>query len=423
MSSFNLAAAAAAAARSAAAPAAAALGAALAPPAAPRSFATRYGASISWFPGHMARTTRALRALLGETDVVLEVRDARLPFSSANPALAAMAASARVPRVLVLNKADLAAPALEPRVRAALRAEARAAGAEPPPVVFSRADGGARGAGAAALLAAVDALPRARARHAAGAVLALVGAPNVGKSSLVNALRGAARWAGGGAPAAVAPTPGSTRALRALRVRAPPAGPPLWVWDSPGVLAPRLRGVEHGVKLTVAGCIRDAAVPPAVQAEFLLYAFATTGAAGWAAAAGCSAPWGEDDVGRALEEVAARLGARRHGGALDTDAAAAHLVRAFQAGKLGRHTLDFVPREEEAEEFFGAAAAHAREAEAAESEGEGEDDEGSDAAAGSRGVPIAAAAPPRSAAAAPPPPRSAPPAATPPSLAKRRGLF
>jgi len=65
--------------------------------------------SVNWFPGHMARATRLMREQLGRggVDVVLEVRDARVPFSSANPALEAELAQRQLARVVLLHKADL----------------------------------------------------------------------------------------------------------------------------------------------------------------------------------------------------------------------------------------------------------------------------------------------------------------------------
>jgi len=108
-------------------------------------------------------------------------------------------------------------------------------------------------------------------------------------------------------------------------------------------MMPRLADVEVGLKLTVSHAIRDAFVPHAVQAEYLLYAFASMGATGYVKALGLSRGYGENEVEACLEELAGKLGAKRPGGLFDTDAAALHFVKAYQEGKLGKHTLDYLP--------------------------------------------------------------------------------
>ncbi|RVW16520.1 Short integuments 2, mitochondrial [Vitis vinifera] len=66
------------------------------------------GGAINWFPGHMAAATRAIRHRLKVSDLVIEVRDARLPLSSANEDLQPSLSGKR--RVIALNKKDLANP-------------------------------------------------------------------------------------------------------------------------------------------------------------------------------------------------------------------------------------------------------------------------------------------------------------------------
>ena len=65
---------------------------------------------INWYPGHMAKAKRLLADQLGRCDVVIELCDARLPFSSRNPDLAHMTTGKK--RLLLLNKADLADPGI-----------------------------------------------------------------------------------------------------------------------------------------------------------------------------------------------------------------------------------------------------------------------------------------------------------------------
>lgn len=66
------------------------------------------GGNINWFPGHMAAATRAIRDRLKLSDLVIEVRDARMPLSSTNQTLQPMLSGKR--RIIALNKKDLANP-------------------------------------------------------------------------------------------------------------------------------------------------------------------------------------------------------------------------------------------------------------------------------------------------------------------------
>ncbi|HZK18916.1 MAG TPA: ribosome biogenesis GTPase YlqF, partial [Clostridia bacterium] len=61
---------------------------------------------ISWFPGHMAKAKREIRENIKLIDVVFEILDARIPFSSRNPDIATICRHA--PRLVILNKSDLA---------------------------------------------------------------------------------------------------------------------------------------------------------------------------------------------------------------------------------------------------------------------------------------------------------------------------
>jgi hypothetical protein len=82
------------------------------------------GIRVNWFPGHMVKAQRLMRTRLKQVDMVLEVRDARVPFSSANGDLDKLIANKA--RLVVLNKEDLADPAMKAAVAARLRAEVSA---------------------------------------------------------------------------------------------------------------------------------------------------------------------------------------------------------------------------------------------------------------------------------------------------------
>ena len=62
--------------------------------------------NINWYPGHMAKARRQMEEQLKLVDIVIELRDARIPAASANPVLAEL--SKNKPVLIILNKADMA---------------------------------------------------------------------------------------------------------------------------------------------------------------------------------------------------------------------------------------------------------------------------------------------------------------------------
>ena len=60
--------------------------------------------NINWYPGHMTKTRRMMEENISLVDVVIELLDARIPYSSKNPDIDALAKNKR--RVVVLNKSD-----------------------------------------------------------------------------------------------------------------------------------------------------------------------------------------------------------------------------------------------------------------------------------------------------------------------------
>ena len=169
---------------------------------------------INWYPGHMAKAKRLLADQLSRVDVVVELCDARLPYSSRNPDLDKLLAGKK--RVLLLNKADLADPA----ATSAWLNYFRAQGIDAAP--YSASTGKAKDALAVIDRAAKEAVERAAQKGIRKTVKAMVvGVPNVGKSTFTNKLHG-------GNIAKTGDRPGVTRA-------APLAAPSFHSLWPPGV--------------------------------------------------------------------------------------------------------------------------------------------------------------------------------------------
>ncbi|CAL4969031.1 unnamed protein product [Urochloa decumbens] len=202
--------------------------------------------SGAWYGRHMAAAERAIRTRLPLVDLVLEVRDARVPASSAFEPLrrrGPLEPDAR--RVVVLSKADLADPFETEKWMAYMKKQRKC----PCITVNSHNRESIK-----ELLNVVQSRIRAIKHgesNCTGTVL-LVGIPNVGKSAIVNAMhqigRIAAAEKGKLKHAIVSSHPGETRDISGYKVA---SHPNIYVLDTPGVLSPRFANDDSGPKLAL----------------------------------------------------------------------------------------------------------------------------------------------------------------------------
>ncbi len=195
---------------------------------------------IQWFPGHMAKTKRLMRECLGEVDIVLEILDARIPYSSKNPEIKNLIGDK--PRITVLTKSTLADPELS-------RAWAKKYTDEGSPTVIidSTASVGIDALELAVRTALADKIERYKSKGMSGRRLKamIVGIPNVGKSSLINRIAGSKK-------ARVEDRPGVTMTKQWV-----PTEIGFDLLDMPGVLWPKFEDERVGENLAMTGAIKD----------------------------------------------------------------------------------------------------------------------------------------------------------------------
>lgn len=199
---------------------------------------------VNWFPGHMAKTLRELKDHLKLVDLVIETCDARIPESSRNPELHRLLG--QKPRILVLNKADLADPAVTSRWIAWYKQAG----------ITAIACDSTRRSGLPEIVNAALAITQhktdtalAKGRLFRSTRVLVVGIPNTGKSTLINALSGRKI-------AKTADRPGVTRQTCWIRT-----GGKIELMDSPGVLWPKLGDSLNQLRLAATGAIRDDLLP------------------------------------------------------------------------------------------------------------------------------------------------------------------
>jgi ribosome biogenesis GTPase A len=188
--------------------------------------------SIQWFPGHMHSTRKAMAERLPDIDVVIELLDARLPGSSANPLLAEMTRGK--PALKLLNKQDLADPELTAQWLAHYQAQGE---------TRALAIDASMAAPLRTLAQACRDLAPSRGGMAKPMRVLVCGIPNVGKSTLINSLRGK-RAAKTGDEA------GITKTEQRIVLE-----DDFYLFDTPGMLWPRIAIEQSGALLAASGAV------------------------------------------------------------------------------------------------------------------------------------------------------------------------
>ncbi|MBF5006238.1 ribosome biogenesis GTPase YlqF [Diaphorobacter caeni] len=276
--------------------------------------------AIQWFPGHMHLTRKAIEERIKDIDVVIEMLDARLPGSSANPLLAEL--TGHKPALKVINKQDLADPTRTP-----LWLDWYNAKLETHAIALDASDA----APARKLIEGCRKLAPTRTGLAKPMRVLICGIPNVGKSTLINTLSDK-RQAKTGDEAGV--TKVEQRIVLA---------DDFYLWDTPGMLWPRIVVDQSGDRLAASGAVgRNAYDEESVVLDLLAYLKLHYGAQlseryklGLEAAE--IGALHDDEV---LEKIARKRGAVMPGGKLNLQKASEIVLTDFRSGVLGRISLE-----------------------------------------------------------------------------------
>lgn len=283
--------------------------------------------AIQWFPGHMHLTRQAIMERVKEIDVVIEVLDARLPGSSANPLLLEM--TGHKPRLKILNKQDLADAQ---QTKDWLdwynaQSETRAIALDASELAPTKR-----------LIEQCKLLAPQRGGMAKPMRVLICGVPNVGKSTLINSMSGKTQ----------AKT-GNEAGITKLEQRIVLADD-FYLWDTPGMLWPRIIVEKSGFNLAASGAVgRNAYDEELVVLELLLYlqknyASLLDGRYKLGLSAEEIAALHDDEL---LELIGRKRGAVMTGGRVNLQKASELVLTDFRDAIMGRITLE-TPAEFEA---------------------------------------------------------------------------
>jgi len=271
--------------------------------------------AIQWFPGHMNKARKKISEAMPDIDIVVEVLDARLPYSSTNPMVDELRGDKTC--IKVLNKADLADPKVTQQW---VDYFGKQHNSQAIPLVAEDRNQVKK------LIALCKKLGSSRLEKKLSIRVMIMGIPNVGKSTLINALAGRYIAKTGNEPAV-------TKSNQMIDLKNG-----IILSDTPGILWPKFENEHSGYRLAASGAVKDTAMEYTDVATYalgyLLDQYSTE----------LSARFRFKELpataSEALSTIAAKRGCLRPGGIADLHKAAELCLHELRAGKIGRITLE-----------------------------------------------------------------------------------
>ncbi len=281
--------------------------------------------NVQWYPGHMTKAKRMMQENIKLVDLILELVDARVPFSSRNPDIDEM--GRQKARIILLNKCDLA----DERKTALWSGHFKEQGCQVV-LVNSRSGSGLKSIHGAVQEACKEKIEKDRKRGILNRpIRAMVaGIPNVGKSTFINSFAGKACTKTGNKP-------GVTRGAQWVRLNKQ-----VELLDTPGILWPRFEDPRAGVRLAMIGSVKDEVLNTEELALELLQFLHTEYPGVLAQRYGIHET---EDAFAALLEIAESRGCLLKGGQPDLQKAVGIVLEEFRSGRLGRFTLEIPEKE------------------------------------------------------------------------------
>lgn len=270
---------------------------------------------IQWYPGHMHKASKEIKEILPQVDLIIEILDARIPFSSQNPMLATLRGDK--PCIKILSKSDLADPEITQQWQTYLEREqgvkTLAVTIDYPEKIRQLPD------------LCHKMLP-AKAPSSRLINTLIMGIPNVGKSTLINILAGRMIAKTGNEPAV-------TKMQQRIAI-----GNGIILLDTPGLLWPNVENKNSGYRLATTGAIKDTAIDheqiASFAAEYLLHHYPDYLKTRFQLE---PLPQTEHEL---MQAIGKNRGCLRSGGRVELDKVAKILLAELRAGTIGRISLE-----------------------------------------------------------------------------------
>lgn len=276
--------------------------------------------NYQWYPGHMTKAKRMMQEDIKLIDLVIELLDARLPMSSRNPDIDTLANGKS--RLVLLNKADMADKAITDKWEEYFNKKGFFV-----VQINSRNGNGIKSINNIIQQACSEKIERDRRRGIINRPVRamVVGIPNVGKSTFINAYAGKACAKTGNKP-------GVTKGKQWIRLNKN-----VELLDTPGILWPKFEDQQVGMRLAMAGSIRDEILNiDELAYELIKYLHSEYNGI-------ISERFKieeSDDSIETLKSIAEVRGCIVKGGEYDISKAAGIVLEEFRNGKIGRISLE-----------------------------------------------------------------------------------